>query len=505
MNRRNHIVFGRRGSGKTSLLRKAHANLSLERQPAAFVDLETFKGHSYPDVLISILIEVLRSFDGWLQDVAGAPPRKRSVWERLFGKGAKTEQPALNPAVVERARTTISVQQKKLNDLLRSVDHTDVTRTQKEGYEVKISASDNAEIGSSEFAKFGMRDELHEGVTRAQEVLEVMKQSKVAYLHQNIQDIQAVLSEIARAAGGNAFLFLDDLYYIRRSDQAMVIDYLHRVSKQKGVWLKIGTIRHRTEWYRHGDPPVGLKLSDDCDEIDLDTSLEKYRIAKAYLLKIATNLIQEVGLTDSDSLLTKDAVDRLVLASGGVVRDFLNILKRSIDFGREREGQSRGQKISTEDVNNAAGEYDGPKREELKRDALDDRETLEAAFEKVKDFCLKTNFNCFLVERDKETDGARIINELVDLRLIHIVQSRVTVKSGKSFAGRIFFAYMLDISQYAGARKRRGFNLIEFWKKTGGGENLRRVGLIFDPEEHFKGLKWKATESFDRSKRDHGY
>jgi hypothetical protein len=41
--RRHHIVFGRRGSGKTSLLRKASSDLTLQRIPVAFIDLEAFK------------------------------------------------------------------------------------------------------------------------------------------------------------------------------------------------------------------------------------------------------------------------------------------------------------------------------------------------------------------------------------------------------------------------------------------------------------------------------
>ena len=54
--RTHHIVFGRRGSGKSSLLRKAAQDLTVDRRPIAFVDLESFKGHEYPDVLISVLL-----------------------------------------------------------------------------------------------------------------------------------------------------------------------------------------------------------------------------------------------------------------------------------------------------------------------------------------------------------------------------------------------------------------------------------------------------------------
>ncbi len=74
--RRHHIVFGRRGSGKSSLLRKASADLTRERRPMAWVDLEGFKGHSYPDLLISVLLKTLREFREWLKTAAIAPANR---------------------------------------------------------------------------------------------------------------------------------------------------------------------------------------------------------------------------------------------------------------------------------------------------------------------------------------------------------------------------------------------------------------------------------------------
>ena len=44
-NRSHLIIFGRRGSGKSSLLRKAATDLTVSRRPIAQVDLEAFKGH----------------------------------------------------------------------------------------------------------------------------------------------------------------------------------------------------------------------------------------------------------------------------------------------------------------------------------------------------------------------------------------------------------------------------------------------------------------------------
>ena len=39
---------------------------------------------------------------------------------------------------------------------------------------------------------------------------------------------------------------------------------------------------------------------------------------------------------------------------------------------------------------------------------------------------------------------------------------------------------MLDLSQYAGSRKRRELELVEFWKQNST-ESLRRISLLYTP------------------------
>jgi hypothetical protein len=291
-------------------------------------------------------------------------------------------------------------------------------------------------------------------------------------------DYQRLFKRIADLSGGDAYLFLDDLYHIRRSDQAKVIDYFHRLAKDHNLWLKIGTIRHRTRWYSHGDPPLGMKLGDDADEIDLDLTLEKYKLAKQFLLKILTNFTVAADIKPFTTFVTDGAQDRLVLASGGVARDFLSIFRRSVDVARERGGGHRGEKVGAEDVNVAAGEYDSSKREEFKRDTLDDDARLENEFQKVRAFCLENNnTNCFLMNKEEVGSHAELVHELVDLKLIHLIRSRVTVSKR---AGKIFEAYMLDFSQYSGSRKRRKLAIVEFWK-SGSQEALRKASLIYPP------------------------
>ena len=276
----------------------------------------------------------------------------------------------------------------------------------------------------------------------------------------------------------DGLLVLDDLYHIRRSDQPLVLDYFHRLTKGHRMWLKVGTIRHRSTWYRHGDPPIGMKLGDDAGEINLDVTLEKYSQAKQFLVQILANFVTEAGIPKTADLLTSGAIERLVLASGGVARDFLSILNRSIFIARERDRRFRGDRIGAEDVNQAAGEHEGTKREELIRDTLEEESELDSEFRAVRDFCLdQQNVNCFLVLKDSPSRGYTAIQELVDLRLLHIVDSRVTVFNRK---GKLYEAYLLDLSQYTGERKKRNLETIEFWKR-GTEDKLRRAKLIYEP------------------------
>lgn len=94
--RQHSLIFGRRGSGKSSLLRKVVADLTIDRRPISFVDMETFKGHSYPDVLISVLIKSLQEFESWLETAALTPATKTTFWNRLLVKHQK-ENLSKNP------------------------------------------------------------------------------------------------------------------------------------------------------------------------------------------------------------------------------------------------------------------------------------------------------------------------------------------------------------------------------------------------------------------------
>lgn len=482
--KRHHVVFGRRGSGKSSLLRKAAAELTIDRRPIAFVDLEPFKGHTYPDVLLSVLITTFREFARWLKEAGRAPASKTSFWRRLFG--TRPKRPPLDKAATDTLVVQLEAQVKELQDLLHSADEAHVKKTQTENQEASHSgsASVDAKIGG----KAGPVEASVGGSYKAgrsskaaasTELTEEYKRRKIDFLLRHILDYQQIFHDLGELSGGDAFLILDDLYHIQKQDQPDLIDYFHRIAKNNQLWIKIGTIRHRTEWYRHGDPPTGMKLGDDADEIDLDLTLEKYGLTKEFLFAVLGAFAKDAKV-DLEAILAEGSRDRLVLASGGVARDFLTIFRRAVDIARERPPDHiRGSKIGAEDVNRASGDHDQTKRDELRRDTTGESNEIEAALGRIVAFCTgKAASNCFLVEKDRHEQYIQLIAELVDMRLIHLVRSRTSVGHRK---GKSYVAYMLDLSQYTGERKKQNIAMVPFWTSEGE-DQMRHVKNIYDPE-----------------------
>lgn len=75
--RQNHVVFARRGCGKTLLLHHSSRELP-DASRSIYLNCEDFKRHTFPNVLIEILVALFKELDANL-----------SGW---FGRKARTKQ-----------------------------------------------------------------------------------------------------------------------------------------------------------------------------------------------------------------------------------------------------------------------------------------------------------------------------------------------------------------------------------------------------------------------------
>lgn len=287
------------------------------------------------------------------------------------------------------------------------------------------------------------------------------------------------------------FIFVDDVHYLPSADVPLFLDLLHGVTRDNSVWLKIAGIQHQTRWFIPV-PPTGLQTGHDATIIALDVTLEHPERAKSFLESVLRGYVEECGALPLSNVLSGAALDRLVLASGGVPRDFLTLCAASIQTARQR---LNAKTVGVQDINNAAGVAGQTKLQELEDDAAATygrSGELVASLNSVRSFLLnEQEITYFRVDfRDKELlpSEYRVLQALADLRMLHLINPSV---SDQHHAGQRSEVYLLDLSQYTGSRLKQGIHVLDFekghlvLKRTRSSEkprvgdtNLRLVSLL---------------------------
>ncbi|MFF9025160.1 hypothetical protein [Streptomyces eurythermus] len=377
---RHHLIFGRRGAGKSALLVEAKRSLDSDSSISSWTNMQTLRNETAGRVFLHVVEDLLQA--------------------------VVTRQQRI------RSQSPISVQAVDVYEEVRSL------------LSVESPAPD--------------------WPTRL------------------IPKVQRTLKRFLDANGLRLYIFVDDFYYIPRGDQPMLLDMLHGCVRDCDAWLKIASIRHLTKWWQ-SSPPLGLQTMHDADLLDLDVTLQDPGRAKRFLESILTEYARHVGIPSLSRIFSSPALDRLVLASGGVPRDYLILAQSSILKAQRRQ---KSKLVGVQDVNQAAGDAAQAKVQELEEDMASDIQsatrTLDA-LKRVRAFCLEeTSHTYFLIGyRDKENAPScyNVLTDLLDLRLIHLVDDGV---SDPHSAGHRSEAYMLDLSQFSGSRLKQGIRVLDF-------------------------------------------
>ena len=260
-----------------------------------------------------------------------------------------------------------------------------------------------------------------------------------------------------------------------------MLAYRHQVVKNLDIFLKVCGVRHRLHPFVEGDPPRGMQVGQDAAEISLDITLERFQAAQAFLERVLNGICQPLGIS-IEALLTDGGRQRLVLGSGGVARDYLHLTQSALRNANERPSSPwrPHNRITAEDVNEAAAGLSALKQEDLARDAGPNADAVRQRLSDVAKFCLDVNgTNVFLVEGThlQEEDWGKEIQALADLRLVHQI-GNLSVQTG-SYRGRRFVGFTLDLSNWTGTRSER-IQQIEFWTPSGR-QDARRARLIYTP------------------------
>jgi hypothetical protein len=453
-------VLGRRGVGKSTLLRKIESQ-ERTKSNVVFVDIETLRSRPYPDVLIELLIELLEALTDRL---------KPAAWYRIDER-------------VRRAKARRRL--KNLTAILRRLlDQPQVAQRTVRELRSRGAAASGAVSGRVRHRGQGAEAGVEAHRKRDTEEASVAseEQTKMDGLLSAAVPIRKVLALAQDALGEKPTLIvLDDFYHVPYRDQPDVLAYLHQVVKNLNIFLKVCGVRHRLNPFVEGDPPRGMQIPQDASEVSLDITLSQFNWAQRFLEAVLAGICEPLGIT-TDTLITEGGRQRLVLGSGGVARDYLYLTQTALRHANERADNPTRQhnRIGAEDVNEASAELSSLKQQDLALDAGPNANAVRERLSDVAKFCLDVNgTNVFLVEgtRLQEDEWGREVQALADLRLLHEI-GNLSVQTGR-YRGRRFVGFTLDLSNWTGARSER-IKQIEFWTPTGRQE-ARRARLIYSP------------------------
>jgi hypothetical protein len=461
----HHFVFGQRGSGKSSLLRHLEARLKDEGRITVWTDAEIFSALDYPDVLVSAVIEVLKGVRAALVERVSDPSqlaagRRLGKFLEKLGHGGRRNERLIE--IIDRIdKIAASLEAIKFAPKDRKIEW-----SQSRGSGSRREAYGSVRLMPVELKAGGTADEGSEIAIK-----EIVESSKAEYLERLLVDLRQLLAEASEYCNGG-FVFLDDFYHLRKLDQPLVLGYIHRLIKDTGLWLKIGSIRYSTVPFRQTDRPIGIQPNHDAQVIALDGGIRLFDTTKRFLETILMQLAQGVGV-EMQLLITSDARKRLMLASGGVARDYLRLTAGAIGQARERgpSPKSGTNRIIVEDINKAAGTIAPSKLDDLKEDAPEEVASLQALVLDLTEFCRRSKRAYFLVDSG-DAELSRAMDALQHHRYAYLLAQSETIPDAES---QRFNVWLLDIAQLSAQRATQGMDF-DKWSRR---EERRSRNLIY--------------------------
>ncbi|MDH6136329.1 hypothetical protein P3T37_005754 [Kitasatospora sp. MAA4] len=303
-------------------------------------------------------------------------------------------------------------------------------------------------------------------------------------LGEMIAELNRCLRSILRSGIIRLYLYVDDFYLYPVELQPHFLDCIAGMLRDCDGWIKIASIERLTRPFEPSSR-VGLEVPHDASKIDLDVTLEDPFATQEFLESVLANYMTTVGIAKPSSIARSAALGRLVLASGGVPRDYLNLFASSIVVARSR---SNAREIGKEDVAGAAGRAARGKKRDLEQDVSSgDADTLLATQEALSSQVRADGYTYFRVDVSQKSHSFyEFLARLVDLRFAHLIQAAL---SDQHKPGVKYEVYILDLSEYSDIRLKRGLSILDLedgswvFRRSGeAGTAKKLTGTLFRDE-----------------------
>jgi len=420
----HHVVFGRRGSGKSALLRELENRLSgLEERKTILVDVESIAQKSYPNVIIEILLIILRDL---------LEQTKSGFLGRLI-------------------RNRLSA---KIRAMIKDLEHlrqrADIAKHLVSG---QVRQTLGREVGEeltvvTNILKLAAKVSDSKTVTAEEKFEETFE--KIRVLFNKVGDYRELIRRfLGRKSIEALYILVDDFYQIDLLHQPLVADYLKRLFRGIPCYLKIATVRNRSLLFvKNSLFEAGLQAEQDYRSVDLDFSLEDFQRAKDFLSAVLNNACeQKLSPLTADALFDFSGTSGLTIlteASGGNPRDLINILRIAI---RSKQLSGTSTPITYQDIREAVGSYHKILVQDAER-SFANFEILNAILREVIELCRKNRDIGFYVTKKDARDFPAIhslLGQLVDSRFLHVLTRAYTISAQE---GGVATAYVLPMAIY---------------------------------------------------------
>gem|GEM_PF-2181757 len=366
----NHLIRGRQGTGRTTMLKKAHLENLHRGNVSFFIDAEVYKNLSYPESLIRILQELFSSLGDIIRDNLD---RSEGGLISQFVESTERKKDLENLRKIGEA---VDGKVLLLEDLLREYVYVD------------LSQQDT-----------GKRSR---------------KEPKKERLEKEAVNLGLILDGICKVGGQRSlYIHIDDFHFLDCHDQSRILDFLHRISKGKRIFLEVCNYSRAV-----------AGRSGDFETISLDSPLEDLTELRKFMESVLDlHSDDRDAKTGAVQALFKSSkvLSALVLSSGGVIRDFLKMFRRAVKAARIRENRLKqgAIRIEMEDVFSACLEFLIEDKYTILRSQSEPSAPGNLLLQ-IKSFC-KEKGGCLFRIPSNIFNEFPALQELMELRLIHPV------------------------------------------------------------------------------------
>lgn len=427
----NHILYGRRGTGKTHVFSYLKTTIENEYGDCCiYIDLRTIgsTGSIYSDSKIPSEQRATRLISDILQEMKNQMIKFIIMNDTNKEKYLSEVTPILDNlcSLLDNKKIDGSVKQEMCNENEnRSEDCSSFTIAQLPSFSFSTTSS---EIGKQ-----------HYNIIKEGQYIDYLNFS---FINNTLQEV------LEKLFPQRIWLFLDEFAELSSDIQIALADIIRRIfCPLKGFIFKIAAIEHRSVFKKQIDTKnyYGLELGADCSVCNLDdfmvfgnNKVQSLAFFRDLIFRHTNSMLPEGEKYNDSNTLIKDiftqepAFDELVFAAEGVPRDAFNILAKAIT-------EDYCNKVSVNNIRKAAKKWYNEDKLNSVISYRHAQSLLTWILEKVIN---QRRARAFLLRNDIEYN---LIDYLYDSRILHIIKQDI---SSRDTPGMKYNVYSIDYGCY---------------------------------------------------------